>query len=408
MRRLTLLLLLAVFLGVSATPALAAYPTATTQDPFASGSTTAHFAGLVQRGGAESTTLYFEYGTTVSYGNQTPTGTVTASSPLGGCGDCHPVSADIVNLSPGTLYHVRLVATNDASLGEVSYGADKTFTTQAAQQQYTPPTDSDGDGIADSSDACPGQPGPGPSGCPPPPDTDYDGYPDSQGACPGQPGGAAGPTNAQGCPVPTTASPGPSGPPESDPNDVDGDGVPNASDKCPSTFASEKVDVRGCGKFLARAFFGARSTKELQDDPGLGGQCENGAGRQCTFHLTVTLSKASATRLKIKAKIADKTFTTNKSTFKGRYVYNGSDVVFPRAVEKAFKRAYEERIPVTMTFTGTVKLGSEPTLKLPKSTFTMKRKPPGGSAYRVEPTISNGDDGPSAQGLTRKVDPDDS
>jgi hypothetical protein len=82
------------------------------------------------------------------------------------------------------------------------------------------------------------------------------------------------------------------------------------------------------------------------------------------------------------------------------------DIRFARKVEKAFKRAYEDRIPVTMTFTGTLTHGTK-AYKLPKSTFTMKRKPPGGSAYRVEPFLANGDDGQSFGGLVRKADPND-
>ena len=99
---------------------------------------------------------------------------------------------------------------------------------------------------------------------------------------------------------------------------------------------------------------------------------------------------------------------TNKSTFKGRFVYSTHDVGLKRAVERAFKRAYKEKIPVTMTFTGTYKLGLERAKAFPKSTFTMKNKPPGGSAYRISPQVSNGDNGPSATGLTRRRSDDDS
>ncbi|MEW5717181.1 MAG: thrombospondin type 3 repeat-containing protein, partial [Chloroflexota bacterium] len=71
--------------------------------------------------------------------------------------------------------------------------------------------DRDGDGLRDSADACPDQPGsPGAQGCP---DADGDGVRDSADACPREPGDAQ-----NGCPTP---------------GDADGDGVPDASDACP-------------------------------------------------------------------------------------------------------------------------------------------------------------------------------
>ena len=311
-------------------------------------------------------------------------------------------------------------------------------------QPGCPPRDADGDGYGDSQDGCPNQPGGPqgsnhPQGCPPPPDSDGDGFADNQDSCPGQPGGAAGPNNAPGCPPPPDsdgdgfvdpqdACPAQPGPPQSSenaqgcqplpppdgggdggptPDDEDGDGVKNADDRCASTRSSEPTDAEGCGPFGARATFGARDTKEMQDEPGLHGQCENARGEQCTFSLTVKLSKASARRLGVKRKIVDVTFTTDKSTFAGKYVYNSKPAGLKRAVERAFKRAYKRNIAVTMTFTGTLTRGSGAAVALPKSTFTMKRKPPGGSAYRVEPSVAVGPDGPEATGLTRPQSPDD-
>ena len=85
-------------------------------------------------------------------------------------------------------------------------------------------TDTDGDGVPDSSDQCPTQDGPASNnGCPatPPPatDTDGDGVPDSSDQCPTQDG----PASNNGCP----ATPPPA-------TDTDGDGVPDSSDQCPS------------------------------------------------------------------------------------------------------------------------------------------------------------------------------
>ena len=71
-----------------------------------------------------------------------------------------------------------------------------------------PPVDTDGDGVPDSSDQCPTQPGPASNnGCPVPPpppiDTDGDGVPDSSDNCPTVPGPA---TNG-GCPLPPPPNP---------------------------------------------------------------------------------------------------------------------------------------------------------------------------------------------------------
>ena len=66
-----------------------------------------------------TTSWHFDYGTTSSYGSQTP----TFSSPAGGSGT--PVST-IAGLQPGTTYHYRLEAT---SVGGTAYGSDGQFTT---------------------------------------------------------------------------------------------------------------------------------------------------------------------------------------------------------------------------------------------------------------------------------------
>jgi hypothetical protein len=74
-----------------------------------------------------STTYYFEYGPSKSYGSTTSTppgedlGTTTA-------GD-QPVSAEISSLEPGRTYHYRLVEVNSNG---TSKGVDRTFTTVAA------------------------------------------------------------------------------------------------------------------------------------------------------------------------------------------------------------------------------------------------------------------------------------
>ncbi len=88
--------------------------------------------------------------------------------------------------------------------------------------------DSDGDGVPDAKDKCPGTP-PGvqvySDGCPV--DLDGDGVPDYLDKCPGTPKGVV--VGPDGCPL-----------------DADGDGVPDHLDQCPDTPAGVKVDARGC------------------------------------------------------------------------------------------------------------------------------------------------------------------
>ncbi len=88
--------------------------------------------------------------------------------------------------------------------------------------------DRDGDGIADSDDKCPDQPGDKEfHGCRAPADRDHDGIADVDDKCPDQPGVA----ELQGCPKP---------------GDKDGDGVIDAEDKCPDQ-AGDKA-LQGCPK----------------------------------------------------------------------------------------------------------------------------------------------------------------
>jgi OOP family OmpA-OmpF porin len=88
--------------------------------------------------------------------------------------------------------------------------------------------DSDGDGVPDHLDACPGTPKSievDAVGCPI--DSDGDGVPDYLDKCPGTPRGVE--VDARGCPI-----------------DSDGDGVPDYLDKCPGTPRGVEVDARGC------------------------------------------------------------------------------------------------------------------------------------------------------------------
>ena len=88
--------------------------------------------------------------------------------------------------------------------------------------------DSDGDGVKDSKDECPGTPrgvAVGANGCAN--DSDGDGVSDDKDQCPGTPAGQ--PVDANGCEL-----------------DDDGDGVVNRLDKCPGTAKGVQVDIKGC------------------------------------------------------------------------------------------------------------------------------------------------------------------
>jgi len=67
-----------------------------------------------------STTVYFQYGTTTSYGSRTPNHIITGSN-------YQNVFAGISELTIGTTFHFRIVATNTVG---TRYGTDRTFTTQ--------------------------------------------------------------------------------------------------------------------------------------------------------------------------------------------------------------------------------------------------------------------------------------
>jgi hypothetical protein len=71
--------------------------------------------------GNQSTSYYFQYGTTTSYEAQTPV------SPAGGGSQSIHVSAPVSGLSVYTTYHYRLAAVNPAG---TRFGLDRTFTTK--------------------------------------------------------------------------------------------------------------------------------------------------------------------------------------------------------------------------------------------------------------------------------------
>jgi outer membrane protein OmpA-like peptidoglycan-associated protein len=123
--------------------------------------------------------------------------------------------------------------------------------------------DRDGDGILDSDDACPDDPGPANAnpafnGCP---DRDHDGIPDKIDACPDDPGAPNEDPKLNGCPdrdhdgIPDKidACPDAAGPKNDDPKlngcpDRDGDGIPDPQDACPDVKGvhTEDPKTNGC------------------------------------------------------------------------------------------------------------------------------------------------------------------
>ena len=92
-------------------------------------SSSATLNGSLSPGGS-TTTVYFQYGPTTSYGFTTSVQTQTGNT-------FRDVSANISGFSASTTYHFRIVATNSDG---TRYGVDKNFTTLAAVRPTPTPT----------------------------------------------------------------------------------------------------------------------------------------------------------------------------------------------------------------------------------------------------------------------------
>lgn len=170
------------------------------------------------------------------------------------------------------------------------------------------PTDSDGDGVRDEIDECPGTTRGTPVnavGCPlnaPNNDNDNDGVVNTDDQCPNSPAGA--PVDANGCAAnerdtdndgvpdnidacertPDTVTVDPVGCPVSNPGtpDDDADNVPNDIDQCPNTPAGAAVDPNGCAA-SQRDLDGDGVTDNVdqcvsQPGPASNGGCPTGGG----------------------------------------------------------------------------------------------------------------------------------
>jgi hypothetical protein len=133
-RVIRVLAVLGMLLVVPGAANAAGPPAATTGAATAIGSTSATLNGTVSPN-KQSTTFRFQYGTMTAYGATAGGGTVNGNAGKS-------VSAAISGLTPKTLYHFRLTATNTSGQ---SMGQDMTFTTAAAGP---PPASKNAVGIA--------------------------------------------------------------------------------------------------------------------------------------------------------------------------------------------------------------------------------------------------------------------
>jgi hypothetical protein len=108
--------------GPDMTFATPGQPTVISGSVSAVGASSAHLAGLVSAN-ASAGSVHFEYGTSTSYGG------ATAPTAIGANVFAQEAGADLAGLTPGTTYHVRVVAENE--IGATS-GSDLTFTTLTA------------------------------------------------------------------------------------------------------------------------------------------------------------------------------------------------------------------------------------------------------------------------------------
>lgn len=92
------------------------------------GADSATLSGTVRPNG-QQTVYHFQYGPTSAYGSESP----LTSAGTGAA--ARAVSAALSGLKPGTLYHYRLLATNDT---DTTAGKDRTFTTTAAADTQAP------------------------------------------------------------------------------------------------------------------------------------------------------------------------------------------------------------------------------------------------------------------------------
>ena len=101
-------------------------PPATLTQPTTEVTTTGAMLNGAINPNSQATTYHFEWGTSTAYGSQLPL--VDAS--VGSDSSQHLLAQSLAGLTPGTLYHFRLVATNCGGCAEgTTYGSDQVFAT---------------------------------------------------------------------------------------------------------------------------------------------------------------------------------------------------------------------------------------------------------------------------------------
>jgi phosphodiesterase/alkaline phosphatase D-like protein len=125
---LTILALAATLALVTGATFGAGAPSATTGAASAITDTGATVAGTVNPQG-QTTGYEFQYGTTTAYGQHSD-----AAAAGAGSADV-PVTASLSGLTPGTTYHFRVIATNDAG---TTVGSDQTFATTGTAPPPSP------------------------------------------------------------------------------------------------------------------------------------------------------------------------------------------------------------------------------------------------------------------------------
>jgi len=91
--------------------------------------TTGTLAGTVNPNG-QDTTFHFDYGLTTAYGSKTP----SVESHVGSGSSPVAVSGPLSNLTPNSVYHYRLVGTNESG---TTFGADKTMMVDQTEPSMT-------------------------------------------------------------------------------------------------------------------------------------------------------------------------------------------------------------------------------------------------------------------------------
>ena len=121
--------------GADQTFTTAPAPTAISGGAEGVGLSAATVTGSVNPQGA-MTTYHVDWGESSAYGSQTP----VADAAVGSDSSQHTLAQSLTGLTPGVVYHYRIVATNcGGCLAGTSYGGDMTFATERLPLAFTAP-----------------------------------------------------------------------------------------------------------------------------------------------------------------------------------------------------------------------------------------------------------------------------